>query len=114
MEAYSYNKMPSLKEHCQFSELRTGKSFEELHRWMDKYQKEMGISHREKRHSLNDIEAVRKRWGDDGVIEFLVHIIADFKDTKNKLENLFNKVKQEKNEFKSKYYSLFAEYNEHS
>ena len=30
-----------------------------------------------------DIEEVRKRWGDEGVIEFLIHIIADFKDTSN-------------------------------
>lgn len=92
--------MSSFKEHCQFSELRTGKRFEELHRWMDEYHKEMGIEHRKKRHSLNDVEEVRKRWGDEAVIEFLVHLIADVKDTNNKLRNLFDKVKQEKDRLK--------------
>jgi hypothetical protein len=61
--------MPSLRRHCKISELRTGERFEELHRWIDEYQKEMGRNHRKKRHSLNDIEEVRKSWGDEGVIE---------------------------------------------
>ncbi len=85
--------MPSFKTHCRISELRTGKRFEALHRWMDEYQKEMGVNHREKRHSLNDIEEVRKIWGNESVIEFLAHIVTDFKSTKNKLEKLVNKLK---------------------
>jgi hypothetical protein len=60
--------MVSFKEHCRISEWRTGKRFEELHRWIDEPQKEMGKKHRQKRHSLSDIEEVRKRWGDEGVI----------------------------------------------
>ena len=104
--------MPSFEEHCNSSELRTGKRYEELHKWIDEFQKEMGINHREKRHSLNDIDKVRERWGEEGVIEFLVHIIADFKDTKNKLVNKFNEVKQERDGFRDKYVNLIGEYNE--
>ncbi len=98
--------MVSLKEHCRISELRTGKRFEELHSWIDEYQKEMGIRHREKRHSLSDIEEVTKRWGDEGVIEFLIHVIVDYKDTTNKLQCLFKKVKRQRNRFRRKYYDL--------
>ncbi len=98
--------MVSHKEHCRISELRTGKRFEELHSWIDEYQKEMGVRHREKRHSLNDIEEVRKRWGDEGVIEFLIHLIVDFEDTKNKLEYLYKKMKRGKNRFRRKYYNF--------
>ncbi len=58
--------MPSFEEHCKFSDLRTGKRYEDLHKWMDEFQKDMGVNHREKRHSLNDIEEARKQWGDEG------------------------------------------------
>lgn len=77
--------MVSFEEHCMISELRTGKRYEDLHRWMDEFHKDMGVNHREKRHNLDDIEEVRKRWGDNAVIEFLVHVMVDYKDTTRKL-----------------------------
>lgn len=94
--------MPSFEEHCRSSELRTGKRYGDLHKWIDKYQPSMGISHRQKRHSLNDVEEIRKRWKDEGVQEFLIHIISDYRDTsyklikKAKLQNKeINKIKTE-------------------
>ena len=104
--------MSSFEEHCNFSELRTGKRYEELHRWMDEFQKEMGIKHREKRHSLNDIDEVRKKWGDKGVEEFLVHVIADYRDTSHKLRKVLNDVKGEKNEINEKLKGIINEPNE--
>ncbi len=104
--------MPEFQEHCRISELRTGKRFEDLHRWMDNFAGELGKNHREQRHGLNDIETVKKRWGDEGVIEFLVHIIVDFRDTKNKLEKLFHVIKREKQNILDKNKELANEFNE--
>ena len=104
--------MVSFEEHCRISELRTGKRYEDLHKWIDEFHKELGVNHREKRHGLNDIEEVRKKWSDDGIIEFLVHIIVDFQDTKRKLEYLFHKIKEQKDELDGDNVLLKEQFNE--
>ena len=63
--------MPHFKEHCRISELRTGKKYEELHKWMDIFSLELGVNHRAKRHGLKDITEVREKWSEEGVEEFL-------------------------------------------
>ena len=76
--------MPKFEKHCKISEKHTGERFEELHKWMDGPQKELGISHRTKRHDTSSISEVRERWGDNGVREFLRHIEEDYKHTREK------------------------------
>ena len=73
--------MPDLKTHCKFSKERTGKEFRELHEWMDDGRKYLGRDHRFERHSGAYIDYVKETWGKEGVIEFLNHIIDDFKGT---------------------------------
>lgn len=88
--------MPCLKQHCSISALRTGKSYRSLHKWMDLYFGELGVSHREKRHRLDDIAEVRRRWGAEGVEEFLIHIVADYQDTTSKLLEVLKTIRKEK------------------
>ena len=73
--------MPSLKIHCANSRKRTGNSYEELHKWMDEPQKELGINHRTERHDTSYIPEVKERWKGIGVREFLNHIAEDYKYT---------------------------------
>ena len=74
--------MPSVKVHCEISEKRTkGNPYRELHEWMDDGRKYLGRDHRFERHSGAYIDYVLKTWGKEGVIEFLNHIIDDFKGT---------------------------------
>ncbi|MFH1591975.1 MAG: hypothetical protein ABIB47_01265 [Candidatus Woesearchaeota archaeon] len=57
---------------------------------MDCAQERLGVRHREVNHSSNDIPKVKEFWKDnpnEAVIEFLCHIIADFRDTSDKLLN---------------------------
>ena len=103
--------MPTIEEHCKFSRIRTGKTYEDLHKWMDEPVREKGIEHRAERHGLNDIEYVRHTWGDEAVNEFMVHIILDFQDTKAKLEKLFRDIKSEKQKLIDDKAKLKEEFN---
>lgn len=76
--------MPNLKFHCNSSFSRTGKSFEDLHKWMDEGQKFLKKNHRFERHSTSYIPYVMDTWKKEGVIEFLNHIIDDYKNTLSK------------------------------
>src|SRR3989338_5751614 len=76
--------MPALKIHCQSSLARTGKTYEDLHKWMDEGQKFLEKDHRFERHSTSYISYVMKTWGKEGVLEFLQHIIEDYQDTLTK------------------------------
>jgi hypothetical protein len=83
--------MPNLRVHCKKSKERIGKDYEELHKWMDEGQKYLEKDHRFERHSGSYIDYVMKTWGKDGVIEFLNHIIDDFKDTLSKYTGICEK-----------------------
>jgi hypothetical protein len=87
--------MPNLIKHRRSSISRTGKDYKELHKWMDKHQKELGIEHRKCNHNVEDIPYVEKRWGEEGVKEFLIHIAEDYKDTNKKLEKIYHSLKNE-------------------
>src|SRR3989344_3212294 len=76
--------MPALKIHCQSSLVRTGKSYEDLHKWMDEGQEFLGIAHRKERHDNTYIPYVKEKWEKEGVLEFLQHIIEDYQDTLSK------------------------------
>jgi hypothetical protein len=76
--------MPNNKQHCRISKKETGEEFSELHEWMDAPQKELGISHRTERHDTSHIPFVKKKWGAEGVREFLRHIEEDYKHTREK------------------------------
>src|SRR3989344_107305 len=73
--------MSSLKQHCKRSEERTRNTFEELHKWMDEPQKELGINHRTERHDNRYIPEVKKLFGSIAVREFLRHIAEDYEYT---------------------------------
>lgn len=75
--------MPSLKNHSRFSIHRTGRSFVELHRWMNE---EYTNPNPPKRHDITKIpenlEIVREKFGDQAVEEFLYHIKEDYEENK--------------------------------
>lgn len=89
---YDYN-MPSTKVHIAFSEQRTGKGFEELHKWIDQDEDGLGVNHRLKRHAYNTEEEsqIYNHWerkekglGQKAVVEWLFHIAVDNLDTAHK------------------------------
>jgi hypothetical protein len=73
--------MPSLTQHCVETIAVLGKSFEEVHRWLDEFagQPPYGMRHRKLRHHLAGIEHVRKLWGNQAETAARLHIIADLK-----------------------------------
>lgn len=75
--------MPSVRVHCAISKGRTKNNFKDLHEWIDRPQKELGVNHRTERHSFNlqDREFVAKNWGEKGVVEWLFHIAVDNLET---------------------------------
>ena len=58
-----------------------GDSFDLVHRWLDEFagSKEYGMRHRKKRHHLQGIEEVRRKWGDRAAIAARQHIISDLR-----------------------------------
>ncbi len=73
--------MPSVRKHCELSKRRTGKTYRELHEWMDPWTSDTRLA--EQRHDVTNIprhmDYVRKTWGEEGVKEFLQHIKDDYK-----------------------------------
>jgi len=89
--------MPSLRVHCAMSRERTGFDFKELHEWIDKPQKDLGMNHRTKRHSYNleEEKTIKDFWndkeeglGEKAVVEWLFHIAVD------NLETAFKRAKK--------------------
>ena len=89
--------MPSNKIHCALSKKRTGFNFKELHQWIDKDEKKLGINHRLKRHAFNKEESniikkywekkKGKGWGEKAVVEWLFHIAIDNLETAFKISD---------------------------
>jgi len=82
--------MPNLRTHCAISRKRTGRDFEDLHKWIDSPSKELGMDHRVVRHAYNrqDEDTIRSFWedkerglGEKAVVEWLFHIAIDNLDT---------------------------------
>lgn len=70
--------MPPFKEHLNTSLNRTNKDYKDLHDWVDNNpDMEVKID----RHSLlslaKNIKYVRATWGDEGVAEFILHVVED-------------------------------------
>lgn len=67
------------EDHCRESAFLFGKQFGEVHRWLDEFagSKEFGMRHRKKRHHLQGIEEVRRKWGDLAASAARQHIISD-------------------------------------
>ena len=70
--------MPNHEEHCEESRRRYGKSFSELHRWMDEPSLMMGTDHRMYRHNpyKTPLEA-RRMFGENADHACLDHIRLD-------------------------------------
>jgi len=83
-ELLEEDKMPSNKIHCAISMKRTGKTFQELHYWIDGNGADKSVNHRNKRHGYTE-ELRRyvhnKFGGDKAVSEWLFHIALDNLDT---------------------------------
>ena len=61
--------MPDLRTHIAISRERTGKGFEDLHRWIDESHKSLAYEHRIERHVYNSVyeKYVKKRFGTKAV-----------------------------------------------
>ncbi|MBI2667638.1 hypothetical protein HYX17_02600 [Candidatus Woesearchaeota archaeon] len=93
--------MTELNIHCEESKKRTGKEYRELHMWIDEPQKYLGKDHRKERHDPNNKEDstfIFSKWSTEGYIEWLIHIIDDYKDTGKKLEMWYKVAMHKKNE----------------
>ena len=68
--------MPPLEVHLKNSKERTGKEYEELHRWIDDDKAKSAEIHDISKIPEN-IRYVREEWGEEGVKEFVLHIKED-------------------------------------
>lgn len=68
------------------SKARTGRDFEDLHKWIDEAQRYIGFNHRVERHffTTDYKEYIEKKWGEKAVVEWLFHIAIDNMETANK------------------------------
>lgn len=76
--------MPKHSVHCAISRERTGKSYCELHRWIDNNKDERSVDHRNKNHyytrELRDF-VFKNFGGAQAISEWLFHIALDNLDT---------------------------------
>lgn len=74
--------MPSFEEHCEESIRLFGKSYEDIHRWLDEYagSREYGFKHRRKRHHEEGIREAIKLFGEKAGKVARQHIISDLKE----------------------------------
>jgi hypothetical protein len=72
--------MPTLQEHYEESMKRTGRTFKELHEWIDDVNEEYLLNHTLKKHIYSEelrLE-VHKNFGGDGAVkEWIFHIFLD-------------------------------------
>ena len=73
--------MSRFEEHCEDCRKKLGQPFEEVHRWLDAEAVYCGgaLSHRDRRHHLDGVEIVRKRWGDEAAKAAILHILLDWR-----------------------------------
>lgn len=68
--------MPPFETHLKTSEKRTGNTYKDLHDWLDNHPE-----NKKERHDLDRLpeskEYIRSLWGEEGVREFLLHIVED-------------------------------------
>jgi len=68
--------MPPLDAHLKNSKERTGKEYEELHHWMDNDKIKSPEVHDISKIPAN-IKYVSRKWGEEEVAEFVLHIKED-------------------------------------
>ena len=68
--------MPPVDAHLKNSKERTGKEYEELHRWMDDDKAKAPDIHDISKITGN-IKYVHEKWGEEAVKEFVLHIKED-------------------------------------
>jgi hypothetical protein len=69
--------MASEEEHCRDCVIALGKSYWEVHQWLDEFFPTMGVHHRLRRHHTEGVKAVRKKWGDEAARAAEIHILKD-------------------------------------
>lgn len=76
--------MPSVDKHSELSDKRTGKSYRELHEWMDPWKdnEKAAIQRHDITNIPENILYVEKKWGEEGKKEFLHHIKEDHENKK--------------------------------
>ncbi|HLD37233.1 MAG TPA: hypothetical protein VJA86_01455 [Candidatus Nanoarchaeia archaeon] len=86
--------MPPVKEHAKSSFRRTGRSYAELHEWMDsEYKNPSGLRRHEIINIPENIKIVEKRFGSDAVKEFLWHIKEDFSPPRGIVRRIMSEIK---------------------
>jgi uncharacterized protein len=68
--------MPPYGKHLETSTKRTGKNYQAMHDWMDNHPDMKAHRHSLERLTEN-IDFVRSSWGNEGVVEYLQHIVED-------------------------------------
>ena len=66
-----------LEEHEMMSVKAFGQPYTKVHLWLDEFFSTLGARHRRKRHHLQGIEEVRRRWGDDAAFVARLHVVQD-------------------------------------
>jgi len=108
--------MPSLKIHCAISKKRTGKKYEELHKWIDDNKEHKSVNHRTKNHHYTTKikNYVSKEFGKDNgpeaVSEWLFHIALDNLSTCFKNDSKY--LKNERNFYKIGFEGGYVHYAE--
>ena len=65
------------EEHCEDSGRALGRSFDEVHVWLDELQAVYGPMHRPFRHHTGGVEQVRAMWGDEAAKAAEIHVRRD-------------------------------------
>jgi len=87
--------MPKVPKHMELSKGRTGKTYQELHEWMDPWGENRKLA--KEMHEITKIpehlEYVKEQWGDEGAREFLFHIKEDLENqmSKSLIERAYHK-----------------------
>jgi len=99
--------MPSLKNHCKISIIRTGKDYRDLHEWIDENKDDKSVDHRSQKHfyttKLKDEVSIKfggKFGGAEAVSEWLFHIALDNLDTSVKNDYTYKHFGKRRNFFK--------------
>ena len=73
--------MPRLEDHCRESIDIFGKTYEEVHRWLDEFagSEEYGFRHRKVRHHEAGIAEVCRLFGREAGVSAKQHIVSDLK-----------------------------------
>lgn len=69
--------MAKREDHLFIDQKHLGKTFNEVHEWLDYYYKIKGGLHRGERHHREAVEEVRQMWGDEAAKAAELHIILD-------------------------------------